>query len=312
MPLLSASGRCASSALSALALVTFLTACGSTEGSSDPGTAAQAEVTIPFSAARVEVLDAGREPREVLRMDAATGTGQSTTLTTSSQVTQQIDQQPAQDFSSPETTIPLEAEVSSAVSSESPNTVIDMTLSGMSTPDTTMQAALDGADGSRAGLSVTAAGAVTALRLRPSTAAPNPARAAIEQAFGQAVYRTVALPDSAVGIGARWVIRQDVTSEIALDQITTVTLTAKENTRLTLTVEVNQTPKNPVWELAGDAGTLNIDQYVMTGTGTVTIDTGLPLPVAGAMTVGGDQSYSDPGGQSVIRQTIANSIRWSE
>ena len=35
-----------------------------------------------------------------------------------------------------------------------------------------------------------------------------------------------ALPDAPVGVGARWVVRQQVSSEILLDQTTTVTLTA--------------------------------------------------------------------------------------
>lgn len=73
-------------------------------------------------------------------------------------------------------------------------------------------------DRSAAGLSVTDTGAITALRLKPSANSANAARAAIEQALGQAVYRTVALPDAPVGVGARWVVRQQVSSEILLDR----------------------------------------------------------------------------------------------
>ncbi len=162
-------------------------------------------------------------------------------------------------------------------------------------------------------MSVTDSGAITALRLKPSANSANAARAAIEQALGQAVYRTVALPpDAPVGVGARWVVRQQVSSEILLDQTTTVTLTAREGNRLSLAVDVSQTPpQSPVWNLAGDAGTLNIDQYVMAGSGNLTVDLSLPpLPIDGQMTVGGDQAYGDPDSSSVIRQTISNSIRW--
>ncbi|GAA3189706.1 hypothetical protein GCM10020255_088070 [Rhodococcus baikonurensis] len=192
-------------------------------------------------------------------MNLPVGTTQTATLVTQAVVSQQIDQQPAQDFSSPEITIPLSANVTA----DDPTAVVDLTLSSMTSPDATLQAALSGADGSAAGLSVTDSGAITALRLKPSANSANAARAAIEQALGQAVYRTVALPDAPVGIGARWVVRQQVSSEILLDQTTTVTLTAREGNRLSLAVDVSQTPQSPVWNLAGDAGTLNIDQYVM-------------------------------------------------
>ncbi|PBI99285.1 hypothetical protein BKP42_19480 [Rhodococcus erythropolis] len=306
MPLLSTTGRRVPFALAALALTTVLTACGDSDQPPTTPTSSPSEVTVPVTAATVEVLDGGSEPREVLRMNLPVGTTQTATLVTQAVVSQQIDQQPAQDFSSPEITIPLSANVTA----DDPTAVVDLTLSSMTSPDATLQAALSGADGSAAGLSVTDSGAVTALRLKPSANSANAARAAIEQALGQAVYRTVALPDAPVGIGARWVVRQQVSSEILLDQTTTVTLTAREGNRLSLAVDVSQTPQSPVWNLAGDAGTLNIDQYVMAGSGNLTVDLSLPLPIDGQMTVGGDQAYGDPDSSSVIRQTISNSIRW--
>jgi hypothetical protein len=107
------------------------------------------------------------------------------------------------------------------------------------------------------------------------------------------------------------VVKQDVSSEIQLDQTTTVTVTARDGDRLTLAVELSQSPQSNVWNLAGNAGTLDIDQYVMAGSGTMTIDLNLPLPVSGELSVGGDQAYSDPDGTSVIRQSITNNIRWT-
>jgi hypothetical protein len=51
-------------------------------------------------------------------------------------------------------------------------------------------------------------------------------------------------------------------------------------------------------------------EVIMAGTGNLTVDLSLPLPIDGQMTVGGDQAYGDPDSSSVIRQTISNSIRW--
>lgn len=308
MPPLSTLGRRVPYALAALALTTALTACSGSDQAAPPAPPSGGEITVPVTAATVEVLDSGSEPRETIRTTLPIGTTQSASLITSTTVSQSIDQQPAQDFSSPEITIP----VSAVVSADDPNSVVDLTLNAMTSPDATLQAALGGAEGSQAGLSMTSAHAITALRLNPSPDAANAARAAIEQALAQAVYRTVAFPDDPVGVGARWVIRQQVSSEILLDQDTTVTLTARDGNRLSLAVDVSQTPQNQVWTLAGDAGTLNIDQYVMAGSGTFTIDTSLPVPVEGQITVGGDQAYSDPVSSSVIRQNISSRMRWEQ
>lgn len=313
VPQLSTSGRRVPYAFAAaLTLATLLTACGGSEQPPNSSSATPSEFTVPVTASTVEVLDAGSEPRQSLRMSAPVGTTQAATLITSAVVSQQIDQQPVKDFSSPEITIPLSAVVTTAASAQSPTTVVNLTLSDMSTPDATLQAALGGADGSGAGLSITESGSITALRLRPAGDSANAARAAIEQAFGQAVYRTVALPDAPVGVGARWTVKQEVSSEILLDQTTIVTLTARDGDRLTFSVEVSQTPQSSVWNLAGNAGILNIDQYVMAGSGTVTVDMTLPLPISGDMSIGGDQAYSDPDGSSVIKQSITNTIRWTQ
>ncbi|WFR70859.1 hypothetical protein P9209_15460 [Prescottella defluvii] len=88
-------------------------------------------------------------------------------------------------------------------------------------------------------------GAITALRLRPDPEAQNKARSMIEQAFYQAVYRMVAFPVEPIGVGAVWKIHQQVMSAIALDQVTTATLSARDGDRLTVDVQVEQFPKSP-------------------------------------------------------------------
>jgi hypothetical protein len=155
-------------------------------------------------------------------------------------------------------------------------------------------------------------GAITALRLEPSPETSNSARAALEQAFYQAVYNSIAFPDQPVGEGAVWTVRQEVTGGVALDQVTTATLTKREGDRLTIELEVTQTPKSPVWLLPNNAGTLDIQDYVMHGTGTITVDLGLPLPVAGSITVGGHQVYHDSRSASMLRQTINTQVSWTE
>ncbi len=83
MPLLSTTGRRVPFALAALALTTVLTACGdSDQPPNTPPTSSPSEVTVPVTAATVEVLEAGSEPREILRTNLPVGTTQTATLVT--------------------------------------------------------------------------------------------------------------------------------------------------------------------------------------------------------------------------------------
>ncbi|MFC9762281.1 hypothetical protein [Rhodococcus jostii] len=297
-----------------LSLVALTAGCGgdgdSSESNPAGSTSTPAEVTVPISATTVELIQPGEEPREVIQRRPPVGVTQQVQLITDAQVFQQIDDQPAQDFSSPEITLPLTAAVGQSTDDTDGGTTVDLTLGDVTSPDDRLGSALEASAGSGAGFTVDPTGAITALRLRPDAEAQDIARSAIEQAFYQAVYRTVPFPAEPVGVGAQWTIRQQVMSGIALDQTTVATLTARDGNRLTVDYTIDQKPKSPVWELPGEAGTLNVDQYVMQGAGTMTVDLGLPLPVTGTVTVGGDQEYSDPDGSTRLHQTTSNSVRW--
>lgn len=262
------------------------------------------EVTVPISAAITTIVSQGAEPRSLLRPSYPAGTSQQVTLCTDYRIQQQINDQPARDFSSPALTIPLTA--------RSGAEGVDLTLGAVTTPDPSLAKALTAAGGSRAGFDFSELGAITALRLEPSPETSNSARAALEQAFYQAVYNSIAFPDQPVGEGAVWTVRQEVTGGVALDQVTTATLTKREHDRLTIELEVTQTPKSPVWSLPNNAGTLDIQDYVMRGAGTITVDLGLPLPVAGSITVGGHQAYRDSRSASMLQQTINTQVSWTE
>lgn len=306
-----------------LSLATLITSCADDATGSEPAAAQSdsppSEVTVPISAAHVEVLSDGAEPRQVVRHQPPAETTQNAVLTTSSQVSQTIGDQPPQDFSTPELTLPLSAVVKEqpdnadageADSETTTSHTVELTLGDAKTPDGTLDGALAHSEDSRVDLTVGSDGAVTALHLQPAEGAPDIARSAIEKAFYQAVYRALPFPDAPIGVGAQWIVRQQVTSGITLDQTTTATLTAREGNRLTIDLAIDQKPRSSVWQLEGDSGSLNIDQYVMTGTGSMTIDLDKPLPVAGTVTVGGEQQYSDPDGTTVLRQTITNRVTW--
>lgn len=120
-----------------LSLTALVTGCGGDTPDGTPAVtaASSTEVTVPVSAVTATVLDAGAEPREAVRLLPATGTEQNVILTTRSEVHQQIGDQPAQDFSTPELTTPLSATVTESVADGAPGTV-SIWSSAMSVPPT--------------------------------------------------------------------------------------------------------------------------------------------------------------------------------
>ena len=303
--------------LAACCAVALVAGCSSTD--TEPATeqtASTNEVTIAVTPTTTTVVDPGAEPRRVLAFDTADADAQNIDLTTTSTVQQQIDVGAAQDFSSPELTVPLSASTADAVPDDDASTgatrSIDLTIGAATSPDEGLTDALSASEGSTARLAATESGAITALHITPADAALDTARAAIERSFNAAVYRSVAFPDAEVGVGAVWTIDQQVLSGITLNQRTTVTLRALDGDRATVDIAITQTPESPVWNLPDNSGTLNIASYTYTGAGTLDIDLTQSLPVGGSITAGGDQMYTDPDSTTVLRQTVGDSITWGD
>lgn len=284
---------------------------GSPDSSPAASSFAPVEVTVPISASTVEVTSHGEEPHEVIRPRLPDGVSQQVTLTTEAQVFQQIDDQPTQDFSSPPITLPLDAVVNQRPEDTDGETTVDLTFGDVTSPNERLGLALEASKGAGAGFTIGPTGAITELQLRPNAAAQDIARSAVEQAFYQAAYRTISFPTEAIGVGAQWTIHQRVIGGIALDQTTVATLTARDGNLVTVDYTIDQKPDSPIWNLPNGAGTLNVDRYVMRGSGTVTVDLDLPLPVSGIVTVNGDQQYSDPDGPTRLRQTTSNQVEWT-
>ncbi|MEU0541481.1 hypothetical protein [Nocardia sp. NPDC005978] len=260
------------------------------------------EVTMPIAAVTTTVVEPGAEPRARLRPGVEAGTTQQVTLRTDHHIEQQINSQAVRDFSPPGVTIPFTAEAGSDG--------VELTLGSVTSPDPALAKALLAADGSRAGFDISDAGAITALRMAPKPATSDAARAALEQAFYQAVYQSIAFPDEPVGEGAVWTVRQQVSGSVPLEQVTTATLTHRDGNLLTISLDVTQTPKSTVWHLPNEAGQLEIMDYLMHGNGVITVDLGLPLPVSGSVEVGGNQTYRDPQSNVTLRQVLRTQVQW--
>ena len=311
-------GTVRSGFLAACCAVALVAGCSSTDTDTDPAPAQAAssnEVTIAVTPTTTTVVDAGTEPRRVLTFDTSDSDEQNADLTTTSTVSQQINNDAPQDFSSPELTVPLSASTSGIVPDDDASTgatrSVELTIGAATSPDEGLTDALSASEGSTARLATTDSGAITALHITPADAALDTARAAIERSLNAAVYRSVDFPDAEVGVGAVWTVDQQVLSGITLNQRTTVTLRALDGDRATLDVAITQTPESTTWDLPDGAGTLNIATYTFTGSGTLEIDLTRPLPVGGSITAGGEQMYTDPDSTTVLRQTVGDSITWA-
>ncbi|OZF45594.1 hypothetical protein CH293_21820 [Rhodococcus sp. 14-2470-1b] len=291
----------------AVAATTLWAGCGSSDDEAPSATdtsATTSSVSLPVTPVTTTLVDAGAEPRAAMTRNISGE--QSVQLTTRSTVTQQIDDQAVQDFSTPNLTIPLTARAAEPRGNE-----VDLTVGVATSADQRLTDDLAAADGSGAGLTVADGGAVTALSITPADAAQDAARAAIEQALNQAVYRSISFPEDDLGIGAVWTAQQQVISGLTLNQTTTATLRARDGDVLTIDLRIDQTPESTTLELPDDAGQLAIDSYTMSGTGSLRIDLTKPLPVSGEVTVGGSQQYSDTDGTTVLRQDISDTLEWA-
>jgi hypothetical protein len=105
-------------------------------------------------------------------------------------------------------------------------------------------------------------------------------------------------------------VRQQISGGVTLDQVTTVTLTALDGDRATMALDITQTPRADVWNLPDGAGMLDIEEYLMHGTGTMTLDLGLPLPVDARIETAGEQQYRDPQSESTLHQSTSSLVQW--
>ncbi|WP_238846092.1 hypothetical protein [Nocardia terpenica] len=262
------------------------------------------EVTMPIAEATTSLVQPGDEPRSPLRPALLEGGTQQVTLSVDHHVEQQINNQAVRDFSPPAVSIPLTAKTDRAN--------VDLTLGPATSSDPGLAEELLKADGSHAGFEITDRGVITALRMQPKPATPDGAWAALEKAFYQAIYQSIAFPADALGEGAVWTVRQQVSDDVPLDQVTTATLTNRDGNLLTIDLNVTQTPKSKVWKMPSNADALDIVDYVMHGAGTITVDLGMPLPVSGTVTIGGHKSYRDPHSGVLLRQSQRTRVQWGE
>lgn len=291
-----------------LAAVIVLAGCSSSEDNdtADVAEGCAAESTsgttrpIPIPPAQVTVTEPGAEPRAVAGAAPNRESAQQITLTTTST------QASVGESSSQTVEIPLQARFGCADS-----TNIEMTLGAASSPDITLDDALDPVEGSAAGMSIGPGLMPASLRLIPDEEASSQARSAVEQSLIQALQTSIPLPTEPIGLGATWVVERTVNAATRLNQRIEATLTGWAGNRVTLTFTAEETPANSIFRIPGTTNeTLTISRYSYTGSGEVTYDLGRGLPLSGTYEYSGARELVGAG--DPLLQQLGFTALWRE
>lgn len=285
----------------------LLSACGAEE--EDTGAEVEQAVALAVDPARVMVQDTGQGPGRLLEFNDITteeteAAPQDTTLAVSQGFNQTVATAEAVDITAPaagdrqaaevETvTLPLSAVTAAAGEPENEIEVVadrDVQLR-LGTPthsDTSLNEDLASAAGFKLGMRSNNSGQATTVQLAAPVDATDIGRQAAESALMKVLSLPVVFPDEPVGPGAIWSVDSRVTGEATLLQTTTYTLTGIQGERLELAVSVSQRPALGALSLEGqegaaegEAGTLNVLNSNTSSSGSLSIDLGAPLPVAG-------------------------------
>jgi Family of unknown function (DUF6263) len=244
----------------------------------------------------IEVLDAGSEPREALRLAPAVGASERVAMT----MRLGIEQSGASDatINAP----PIRATIAAAFQEATANGDLSATFSypsfevlkgnGASARQRrAVERALTGLDELSGNLTVTTQGALVESNLDiPPDLDPD-----VSQLLGQLrdQFRdlTVPLPESAVGVGAHWRATTQLTiSGIQARQVYDYRLEKRTGTTLELDVRGTQTAKRQTVDSPGGV-TLRVKSYKTTYRGTTTMDLTRLLPVTSRIRGDGDQTF---------------------
>jgi hypothetical protein len=244
----------------------------------------------------VEVLDAGSEPREALRLTPTAGASQQAAMT----IRFDIEQSGTSDISVKAP--PVRATIAATLQEVTPDGALNVAFSypsfevlersGVSAKQRrTVARALSGVNGLSGRLTLTPQGVLVDSNLDiPPDADPTISQF-LDQLRNQLSDLTVPLPEPAVGVGARWRATTPLTIEgIETRQVYEYRLEKHTGTTLELDVRGTQTAKRQTVDAASGVK-LRVKSYKTTVRGASTMDLTRLLPVAGRIRGSGDQTF---------------------
>lgn len=247
-----------------------------------PGSSLQTE-------GRIEVLEAGAEPRAVLRYEHRKGVKQDVDVVLGSTLTMELSgfRNPTQTMPDVRLTMSVEiVDVDGAGVARRRLRIEGVSLVDESKKDDPMARGvleqLRGVSGLTGSDRVDRQGRVLDSALDPH--AEGAARGAMDTTHRTLAQMGVALPEEAVGKGARWAVTSDVTQfGVALTQVATYQLTERAGKKAKLVVNIEQDRPRGQFDVPGvpKATFSELESMKTKGQGTVELDLTKPVPKGG-------------------------------
>jgi len=240
----------------------------------------------------VKLLDAGSEPRKVLRLHPVAGDKQSLSMTMKMAMIMSAAGNAMPAMNLPAMVMGMEVEVKDVSSTGEITYTMLFNDVSMATDTNSMPGVADAMKSAFAtmrGMSGTGKvsdhGIIKSMEMKlPDGADPQMAQA-MDQMKDSFHNSSTALPEEAVGVGAKWEYKTKMKSQgMVIDQSITYELVSIEGDTLTLHTTVTQTAANQKMENPAMPG-LKVDLNKMTGTGTGgnTLDLGHLMPASGTL-----------------------------
>jgi hypothetical protein len=254
-------------------------------------TTAQETASAPKSL--VTLLDAGSEPRTVLRLHPAIGDRQTISMTMKSATTTSMAGKDTSSMSMPPILMTMDVNVKD-ISADGEitydMTVGDVTVAGDDTNAApgmaaVMKSSLVGIQGMTGTGRISDRGIIKDLQMKlPAGTNPQLAQT-LDQMKESVSGSSTPLPDEAVGPGAKWEYQTRVISQgMTIDQTATYELVSLEDNRLTLRNTITQNAASQTIQNPAMPGLkMNLNKMTGNGDGTTTYDLAHIMPVAGAL-----------------------------
>ncbi len=278
------------------------------EKTAEKATPSEVKPAAGSSATKVRVLEAGAEPRKVMRLHPKAGDKQAVSMTVKMAVETKIGDMETPSMKMP----PMKLDLGVTVKEVAANGDItyDMTISDASVQEQEgalpqMVEALRSALKSAKGLTCTCVASDRGITKSTSMNAPAGGDAQSRQVINQMkdsfANLTVPLPEEEVGAGAKWEVKMTTKSQgVSMDQTSVCELASLEGERLSIKSSVTQQAAKQKIENPAMPG-MKLDLNKMTGKGgsTVVFDLGHLVIVEGNADAQSDMAMSmNMGGQS--------------
>ena len=257
--------------------------------------------------AQVKLLEAGAEPRKVLRLHPNPGDKQTLSLTMKMAMEMKMG-----GVQSPATKLPamtMTTDVTVKAVSDNGDITYELVMGDTSVADEpgaspqvveAMKSALAGGKGMSATGTISSRGFSKGTEFKAPPGANPQARQVMDQMRDSFSQMAVPLPEEAVGSGAKWEVSMPVKSQgMTIDQTATCELVSIEGEHLTIKRTITQRAANQKIENPAMPG-MKVDLTQMTGKGTSerTLDLGKLLPSAGTSDLHSEAAMAlDMGGQ---------------